>query len=53
MVSRGSKVSVTYGSLKITIQNFDKPLTEIAQRFPMLVFEKIDSETRTITAREK
>lgn len=49
----GPVVSITNGSLKITIQNFDKPLSEIAQCFPMLVFEKIDNETRTITAREK
>lgn len=46
-------ISISNGSLKITVQNYDKPLADLAPCFPMLLFEKIDIEKRTITAKEK
>jgi len=46
-------VLISNGNLKITLQNYDKPLTDLESCFPMLVFEKVDNATRTITAKEK
>ncbi len=46
-------ISVSNGDLKITVQNYDKPLADLEPCFPSLVFETIDTESRTIIAKEK
>jgi len=45
--------SISNGDLKITVQNYDKPLADLEPCFPSLVFETIDTESRTIIAKEK
>lgn len=46
-------VSISNGELKITLKDFDKPLSELEPCIPMLVFEEIDNNRRTIIAKEK
>lgn len=53
LLQHSVSVLISNGNLKITMQNFDKPLRELEACFPMLVFDKIDNESRTITAKER
>ena len=46
-------ILISNGNLKITVQNYDKPLADLGPCFPSLVFVKIDTEARTIMAKEK
>jgi hypothetical protein len=46
-------VIVTNGDLKITVQNFDRPLSDLGPCFPMLVIESIDDKSRSIVAKDK
>ena len=53
LLQHSLSVEISNGNLKITLQNYDKPLADLESCFPMLVFEKIDASNRTITAKEK
>ncbi len=49
----GLSVSAAGKSMTITVRGFDQPLESLAKLFPYLEFDRIDTKTRTIVAREK
>ncbi len=53
LLTYAPSLTISNGSLTIKIQNYDKPLAELETCFPTLEFVSVDSESRTIVAKEK